>query len=186
MWKEGDGVKESLFDIFVGIPSLRDVSLTEERILPNGLLGLAQGLAQRSSVVDLDLSHNHHVGNPIVCSSLAQALVANKTLKKLDMVDCDLNESDMNALLTALQENQTLKVLNIDYNNFTRHGIETILVPLLPGLNLKVLYLKKNFGGYFCHDATEKECDKLVGRIVMSLQNSSTLKVLDLGYSYHT
>ena len=181
---EDDDVKESLFNIFVRMPSLRNVWLHSEGIPQNGLLGLAQGLAQNDSVERLSLPGDGTVSNPIVYSSIAQALIANKTLTQLVMARCDLDDSGMNALLTALQENQTLRVLNLNSNNFTRHGIETILVPLLPGLNLYGLYLKKNFGGYFCHDATEEECDKLVGKIVMSLQNNSTLEVLDLGYSY--
>ena len=183
---EGDGVKESLFDIFVDIPSLRNVSLADEQIRPNGLLGLAQGLAENKSVVDLDLSGNRYMGNPLVYSRLAESLVANKTLTELAMINCDLNDSGMATLLTALQENQTLRALSLNSNNFTRHGIETVLVPLLPGLNLERLCLKKNLGNnyYFGNDTTEQECDRLVERIVMSLQNNSTLEVLELNYCF--
>ena len=133
---------------------------------------------------NLHLSRNPHVGNPVVYSRLAESLVANKTLRELSMDDCDLNDSGMATLLTALQENQTLRVLDLDGNKFTLHGIETVLVPSLPGLNLEMLYLQKKFGDtfYFGNDATEQECDKLVERIVMSLQNNSTLKVLELNY----
>ena len=179
---EGDGVKESLFDIFVGLPSLRHVSLADEEIRPNGLLGLAQGLAENKSVVNLDLSVNDHVGNQVVYSRLAESLVSNKKLTELSMSNCDLNDSGLATLLTALQENQTLKVLKLNSHNFTRHGIETVLVPLLPGLNLEKLSLQNYSGFYFGKDATEQECDRLVERIVMPLQNNSTLEVLELNY----
>ena len=139
---EGDGVRESLYKIFVDIPSLRFASLALDA---NALLGVAEGLDHNSGVVELDLSNNKQLADPVVYSRLANALQTNETLTTLDLNKCDLDDSAMNVLLTALQRNRSLQVLKLDYNSFTKDGIKTVLAPLVTGLHIQELHLASPF-----------------------------------------
>lgn len=93
--------------------ALSHLCLAENNILDTSLL--AQGLSQSTSLLHLDLDHNHIDDEGLI--TLAWGLQQNKTLIHLDLSDNHIGISGLRALTQALTTHISLDTLILNQNN---------------------------------------------------------------------
>ncbi|KAL7573725.1 hypothetical protein ACA910_007763 [Epithemia clementina (nom. ined.)] len=181
---EEDGVREALREIVLNMPSLQKLHLVSENISPYGWLGLSQGLSGSTTLLELNLSENCHIGDEVVSSGLSPALMTNTTLQTLILNNCCIGNDGLSSLVQALPANRVLKSLDLNYNRFTCDAVRSILAPSLPRLNLEALVLIGDWN-YLGKDAGEEDYDLIMKELIMYLQSNTCLKTLHLNHRIH-
>ena len=82
-----------------------------------------------STLSDLCLSGSRRCGSQVTI--LAEAFRGNKSLEKLDLGDCQLNDENMFVLLNALRGHPKLKHLDISNNNLSDRTLQALLEMIL-------------------------------------------------------
>jgi hypothetical protein len=91
---------------------------------------LSDGLVQTSTLEELSLSGSRRVGSMITI--LAQGMRENKSLRCLDLGDCQLHDSPMYELLTSLKGHPNLQKLDLSNNLLADQALQALTDSLLP------------------------------------------------------
>ena len=148
-----------------------NMRLERNEIHEEGASHIAELLNSTSIVSSLSLRQNP-IGDKLGLQTIFDALKQNKTLKELDVSNCDLSLTDTGvaSLADALHTNNTLETLNITSNQIRKEGA-SYLARVLNGTNvLSSLWLSDNPIG-----------DEGLQTIFDALKQNKTLK--DLGVS---
>eukprot|EP00020_Sapocribrum_chincoteaguense_P002506 CAMPEP_0170740756 /NCGR_PEP_ID=MMETSP0437-20130122/5848_1 /TAXON_ID=0 /ORGANISM="Sexangularia sp." /LENGTH=845 /DNA_ID=CAMNT_0011079267 /DNA_START=57 /DNA_END=2594 /DNA_ORIENTATION=- len=106
---------------------LRELCLSNCRIIDSGAVALATGLAANQSLRSLDVSHNKIGADGL--TALAKALARNTTLEELDIFgNTEPGDSTMTELATSLRTNVTLLRLTYRTTSRTSFTISKALV----------------------------------------------------------
>ncbi len=137
-----------------GLPQLKRLNVGKNRLRRAGVVALCS--IQSDTLEELDLSRNNIKSSTLTCdemvhaltkvcrvkrlrlndnqvvaskgfSRFAGALLANKTLKRLDLRDNEIGDEGMKVLFEGLQEEQELTELLLENNGFTDLGLGYVL-----------------------------------------------------------
>ena len=86
---------------------------------------LVQCLSTTSTLSEVCLSGSRRCG--VQVAILAEALRANKSLEKLDLGDCQLNDDNLFVLLSALRGHPKLKQLDVSNNGMSDRALEALV-----------------------------------------------------------
>ena len=147
---------------------LRDCNISSE-----GAVELAAGLCKKTTLRTLYLTHNPIGDNVKGAIAIAEMLVENKTLIRLEVDDCSISGHGACKLATALCKNSTLKHLILDRNPIGVEGAFSMSDMLQHNTSLEDLYLLDSSIG--------KEG---IFKLMNSLKHNQTLEVLRLPEKY--
>jgi hypothetical protein len=128
---------------------------------------IADVLVINTTLQKLNLSHNKIGVNG--AKAIADALGKNKTLTELELSHNNISDKGATAIADALEKNETLTELELSHNNISDEGATEIANALLLNKTLKILKLKHNDIG-----------DKGGKEIGITLSGNSTLEILTL------
>jgi Ran GTPase-activating protein (RanGAP) involved in mRNA processing and transport len=103
--------------------SLLSLYLSVNEITCSGLRALvSNATAALSTVTHLNLSHNSVLDEGASFLAETLRLETLSSLKYLQLVDCDISDDGLVALMSALEENETLERLDMKENSFSAQG----------------------------------------------------------------
>jgi Ran GTPase-activating protein (RanGAP) involved in mRNA processing and transport len=184
------------------------LDLTCNKITKSGLYQLFSFLCDNSSIETLVLDQNNFHGKLSSNTgdqkkNLSQFIGETKSLKKLYMNKCEMDEDAGVAFQNGLRKNATITHLYIAHNNLYDDGCNSICEALYQNHRLQVLDLSDNrirekgginLGAVLKHNQTIKELylrgntltDNAASAIYDALQTNKKLKKLNLVFFFET
>ena len=174
--------------------SLKILNLSKNHITSTGAVHMFKSLESVTSLKELDLSWNKlQLHQTDVKSEAGESLgvkkmlTANQALRRLDLIDCDLDDEVAAHIATGLAKNHSLKILNLSWNHITGTGAVKIFKSLENNTSLEELDLSWN--NFQPHQTSIKsEAGESLG-VTKMLTVNQTLRRLDLrccGLDYAT
>lgn len=147
-----EGIKALAWVLGTNQSSITELDLSNSFIIGGnkGILALVSALETNKSLTMLHLGWLHGTSKIGATGSraLAQALMLNQTLKKLNIQDNAIGSEGALALAEALKTNQTVNHLNLSHNEIRLKGIQGLANSLITNQTLTSLNLDCNFVGF--------------------------------------
>lgn len=117
-------------DLYVALPSLANFVKVDKRIESlsmascklEAFAALSEALGVNSTLIHLNLAHNSMSGR-----GFFRFLGRNKTVENLGLSHCDLQDDDLQEMLTVLEKNHALQVVDLSENDITDDGGQYLL-----------------------------------------------------------
>lgn len=122
--------------------SVKELDLTGNSIMGNGIRCIAKGLLSNSTLESLDLSYNSvgHEG----AMSIAQVLQTNRSLTSLHLGGNGIGPTGARVMMAAIDANHVVTTLHIGHNNIKQAGAKSVAEVLQRNASLTNLGLGFN------------------------------------------
>ena len=129
--------------------------------------GLPLKAITNNAIEKLDLDDQELL--PAQVRLLAAAIGNNKSLRRVELNRCNIDDEGARHLATMLEKNTSLERLNLSRNKITDVGLKHLAIPLEKNTSLEYLYLSNN-----------KITDDGLKHLAIPLEKNTSLKELDL------
>ena len=189
---------DELTNVLLHNTLLQELDLSYNSLSTLDSLRILKGMKNISSLVTLNVSHNKIIDE--AADELANVLLYNTKLEKVDLSFNDLSNSDILKIFKGMKNISNLKEINIGYNMITDKAADSIATVLshnskLQTLNMTFNYLRskgciKIFNGmknilYLSNlnISHNKITCEATGSIAAILSHSTKLRQLDISYN---
>ena len=193
-----DEAANELANVLLQNTSLQELNLSYSSLSKLDSFRILKGMENISNLITLNVSHNKIIDE--AADELANILLHNTKLEKLDLSFNNLSNTDIVKVFKGMKNISNLKEINIGYNMITDKAADSIATVLshnskLQTLNMSFNYLRSRgcieiFNGmknilylsnlYISHN---KIADEAAGSIGAVLCHNTKLKQLDISYN---